>query len=972
MYRISLGLVSLLLSVQLVARNLDLLPDPDAAATTRRVAACEAVSLEAALLARGAASPAAAAEFARAVARRHPDLLSIGVRDAAGDLILDTGGHDDHWGGYADARSTPKHLRVDVLQDDGTLWGRVEACFRPLPFAGWWRYAGGPLLPLLAFVWAASLVVTSLYLRAVFRRVDLAQAKVVPDRVRATLNTLAEGVLVLDKHAVIALANDAFARSVGSTPDELRGRRVADLPWYDGTAELDPAGHPWASVLRDSAPRMGRLIGLRVGGDRVTLSVNATPILGDDGRCRGALTTFDDLTPVEKARAAAEAANAAKGAFLANVSHEIRTPMNAVLGMTEVVLDGGRLDTEQRECLGIVVESATSLLDVINDLLDLSKIEAGRFDLDPVEFDLRTVLDDTLQALALRAHKKGLELACDIDPGVPDAVVGDPTRLRQVVVNLVGNAVKFTEQGEVTVRVEADPLPPGAARLRLTVTDTGIGIPADKLRAIFEPFTQADGTTRRFGGTGLGLTISSHLAGLMGGTIRAESKPGGGSTFHFNALVGVPARVHATQFADTWLPTGRPILVAAGNATLRHILADMLRQLGLAPTVVDEPAVGLAELERAAAAGEPYPILLADAGLAGAAGFDLVEEASRRRLAGAAVMLLSTADLARDAERCRVAGAVAYLRKPIRRGELIRILRRTAGLPEADGATATPEPQAAAPAAGGLRVLVVEDNAFNQKVAELKLRRCGHHAHVVGGGREALAALAEGHYDLLLTDVQMPGMNGYELTAAIRAREAGGPRRTPVVAMTAHAMSGVREQCLAAGMDDYVSKPVRDEDLLAAIGRACPNSVAGRVIVAPPAAAPAASLSAIIRRVGGDREALREMVEIFYQDCNALMGDLRRSVQLGDAPGVRAAAHTLKGMTAFFESPGATAAAAELEQAGARGDLNGAQQNAAVLAGELSRIEVVLGEGMPSPPAGWHLGRASFAHADSPGLVVAG
>jgi PAS domain S-box-containing protein len=1005
-------LMSLFLCVVLVARNLNLIPDPDAAAVARRQAACEAVALACALAAQRDEPPAAA--FVRAVARRNPDALSIGVRDAAGNLIVDTGGHDAHWDGCAAEHSTPTHVHVAVCRADGSKWGRVELCFRPLPYAGW-RVVGGSLLPLLAFVGGSSFVLTTLFLRSAFRRVgriELERAGVVPDRVREAYNTLAEGVLVLDKDGVICLANDEFARSVGETPDALRGRKASDLPWHGGAAGSPPDDHPWVRVLRDGAPRTGQLLGLRTAGEAKLMSINSTPIFDKDGTCRGvvatcrgALATFVDQTPFQKAQAAAEAATRAKGEFLANVSHEIRTPMNAILGMTELVLEGGRLTPEQRECLGIVDASARSLLEVVNDLLDLSKIEAGKLDLDPVDFDLRTALEDTLQGLALRAHQKGLELVCDVARDVPEVLVGDPLRLRQVVVNLVGNALKFTDRGDVIVRVRTEPENPDT--LRFGVTDTGIGIPPEKIRAIFEPFTQADGsTTRKCGGTGLGLTICDRLVGLMGGTIGAESEVGRGSTFHFTARFGRPARPAAAgPLADVPFLHDVPILVAEDHPTAGPVLAETLARLGLRPVLVGGAAAAVAELERAAAAGSAYPLVLADATLPGTDGFALVETVVRRQLAGAAVLMLSGPDAAGDAERCDRSGAAAHVRKPVKRDRLVGALLRAAGAPDPSR-----EPVRAAsgprPPAGptGLNVLVVEDNAFNQKVAAMKLERWGHRVRVVGTGRAARAALAEGRFDVMFTDIQMPDMDGYELTAAVRAGEAGGATRLPVIAMTAHAMAGVREQCLAAGMDDYVSKPIRDDDLLAAIRRTCagdrsrgtpeaavkPGCAGDRSRGTPEAAVkpgcagdrsrgpteaaeetsahrlddtagpvgggPAAGGDAALARVGGNRDVLRGLIGVFYQDGKALMSALRQAIQSGDAAGVRDAAHTLKGMVEFFDARPAAEAARRLERAGARGELAGTGQLFATLARELIAIETELTRYVPAPVEGWHLG----------------
>lgn len=977
MYRVSLGLVSLLLSILLMARNFDLLPDPDAARMGRRQATCEAIAIECLVLANRGEQPAAALPYVKSVARRNPDLLSAGIRDAAGKLVVDTGGHAGHWNNYSAQQSSPTHLLVPIHRDNGQPWGQVELCYPPLPYSGWWRLLGGSLFPLLAFSWFGWFLLTSTYLRMVFRRVDLEQAKVVPKQVKATLNTLAEGVLVLDKSGVIALANEAFARSLGVSAESLRGQRVSDLPWQTGTIELDEEQYPWVRVLRDQAPQMGQLLGLKTRSDGRTMSVNSTPIFGEDGQCRGALATFDDLTPLEKARAAAEAASRAKSEFLANVSHEIRTPMNAIMGMTELVLEGGQLTPEHRECLEIVGESAGSLLDVINDLLDLSKIEAGKFDLDPIEFDLRSMLDDTLQGLALRAHKKGLEIGCDVPRGVPEVVVGDPLRLRQVLVNLVGNAIKFTTSGEVIVRVRVGQRNSGQSLLHFAVADTGIGIAPNKLKAIFEPFTQADSTTtRKFGGTGLGLTISAHLVKLMNGEIWAESEIGCGSTFHFTSRLGIPVHSDACiTLPDLPFIHNLPVLVAEGHTASREILGNILRELGMLPTLVDGANQAIAALEESAGRGQQFPLLLVASGLVEEEGTSFVEIALSEKLVGKAVMMLSSADLTREIERSRKIGA-SHLRKPVKRTDLIRVLRQAIDPTYITKSILRPEPRAEPSdrRSSGLRVLVVEDNLFNQKVSVMKLERWGHQVHLVNSGREALAALQDHSFDLMFTDVEMPDMDGYELTRAVRRREVSPLDRLPIIAMTAHAMKGTRERCLAAGMDDFVSKPVRDDDLLAAIGRVVPGrmesaqetSFTRREDTAESIALADSSFDerAVLGRVGGNRQVLQQLIGVFYQDCNNLMSSLNQAIRSGDATAVRSASHTIKGMVAFFGASEAIEAALKLEKAGLREELADSPLLFNCLARELSKLEAALSPFAPSPSDGWHLGLGTRADED--------
>jgi PAS domain S-box-containing protein len=654
------------------------------------------------------------------------------------------------------------------------------------------------------------------------------------DKFRGAFDASAIGMALVGSDGRWLMVNRSLQEILGYSEAEMLARTFQDITHPD---DRDAAFERFNRLFHGEIPSYHREKRyLHKDGHLVWVRVSVSLVRGPGGEPLHAVAQIEDITPrrlaeaeQRSAREAAEAATRAKSEFLANMSHEIRTPMNGILGMTDLTLET-ELTSTQREYLGLVKVSAESLLTVINDILDFSKIEAGKLELDPVPFRLRDCVEGTLKTLALRAHGKGLELSARIDPALPDGLHGDVGRLRQVLVNLVGNAIKFTESGEVCVSVGFDPEAEcgaserGEVALRLSVRDTGIGIPLQKQRAIFEPFEQADGsTTRRYGGTGLGLAISVNLVELLGGRIWIDSEPGRGSEFHFTVrFLRLEDDPPTPGLADPEALRHLPILVVDDNSTNLLILKELLTNWGALPSPVADGPTALAALRSAAAQGRPFPLVLLDSMMPGMNGYSVAGAiAADPGLSGTQVVLLTSDDQSGGAEARQALRIAARLTKPLRQSELFDLLLELVAPPPAPADPASLEvalpPTSTGSEARRLTILVAEDNVINQKVIASVLGKRGHELTIVGDGRQAVRAWEGSDFELILMDLQMPEMDGIEAVAAIRRREAGKGRRTPIVALTAHAMVGDRERCLAAGFDGYVPKPIRSEALLAAI-----------------------------------------------------------------------------------------------------------------------------------------------------------
>jgi two-component system sensor histidine kinase/response regulator len=679
---------------------------------------------------------------------------------------------------------------------------------------------------------------TSIYIAYEFNRyrMDIEQRNLQLQRGEQYFRSLIENgsdvITILDEHGTVRYDSPSLSRALGFVSTERVGRDVFELVHPD---DLLQASDHFQQLLCESG-RMDSVecrVRHRDGSWRV-FEATARNLLANPA-VEGIVVNAHDITArkhaeaeLQRAKEAAEAANRAKSEFVANMSHEIRTPLNGIIGMTELALDMAAT-AEQREYLEMAKASGDALTKVINDVLDFSKVEAGKLDLDLLDVDVQQSVGDAMRALALRAHLKGVELAYEVRPEVPDTVVTDPHRLRQILTNLVGNAMKFTDKGEVVVTVATQWRSGAEVCLHFAVRDTGVGIPAEKQETIFRAFEQADcSTTRRYGGTGLGLTISRRLVEMLGGRIWVESAAGAGTTFHFTIQARVAAEAAGRMRVPLASLRNLPVLVVDDNATNRRILNELLTIWQLHPTTADSGHAALGCMMHAVVAGRPFPLVLIDAHMPEMDGFEL---AARIRetpaLAGAVIMMLSSADLTGEAARCRELGVSTYLTKPIQRSELIEAMLLALGrAPLAVSRGAATGHRRIDAGARRLHILLAEDNAVNARLAVRLLEKQGHTVVVVSNGHHALESAQQERFDLILMDVQMPEMDGFEATAEIRRLERlaapGSQDHLPIIAMTAHALQGDEERCLRAGMDAYVSKPLDAQKLASTIQSVIP------------------------------------------------------------------------------------------------------------------------------------------------------
>ena len=755
------------------------------------------------------------------------------------------------------------------------------------------------------------------------------------DLLRTIINNVPDLIFVKDRAGRFITANAGLLRILGADSlEEVVGKTDYDFspPELASNFVADDQ-----QVIRTGQPLIDREETAKTSdGKEVWLLTTKVPLRDADGSIIGLVGIGRNITKRKHAerqllaaKETADAANRAKSDFLANMSHEIRTPMNAIIGLSDLLLDSN-LTQSQRDYLWMIRESGEELMTLINDILDFSKIEAGRFELDRNVFQIRESLGDVMKTLALRAHAKNLELAFRVETTVPDYLEGDLGRLRQILFNLVGNAIKFTESGEIVVNVRCRALAAGEATLHFAIRDTGIGISKDKCNTIFKKFEQADNsTTRRYGGTGLGLAICSSLIELMGGKIWVESEVGRGSEFHFTARLGAVSEVTCEKRpADTVVLSDTRVLVVDDNDTNRWIIGELLSHWKILSTLVSGAVEALQELRKAAADNQPYSVVVTDVTMRGVDGFTLAKWIKDdNAIAETPIIMLTSGAMPGDKARPEGLQVVSQLMKPVKQSELFDAIVTALGISSTEQEPDDMREDPATQHIGPLRVLLAEDNIVNQQLALGVLENHGHHVRVVSTGSQAVEAVQSEEFDLVLMDVQMPEMDGVSATRAIRKRECETGSHVPIIAMTAHAMVEDRDRCLDAGMDEYIAKPIRSSQLLATVA-----TVMGGLVQPATSREQASALDSnvdwdeALKGLSGNRALLKDIIHVFLDDSPRFLSAIRDSITNSDARALERAAHGMKGAMLFLNARSPCDCAQSLENAGALGDLSGVQK----------------------------------------------